>query len=173
MNLRAIEKATAALDAARDAYLALKNAETFPQSDRAWTNFVIHANRVYHYLCKGSKDYGSSEAWYGKIKHDRGKDPLLRYLHHARNADEHSLQNIKLPATLLNVSPITEASSPLTITVGYSIEGYLVPVIDRGDKYDVPEQHQGIPLADSCPLTVAQLALKYLDGIINDAKRYT
>jgi len=35
-----------------------------------------------------------SKVWWGNKLHERRTDPLLRYLWHARNADEHTLQRI-------------------------------------------------------------------------------
>jgi hypothetical protein len=172
MKREAIEKATKALDAARDAYLLLGKDESFPQSEQAWRDFLSQACRVYNYLEAGSQGCRKSNPWYGKVKHDRNKDPLLRYLHHARNADEHSLQDVKPPLTALSISPdpITEPGlQTISITVGY---GHLVPITDSGVKYDVPKEHQGKSLTDTKLLTAAQLSLDYLEGIINDAKRF-
>jgi hypothetical protein len=59
-----------------------------------WENFLIAANGIYSKLERGAKTNGKSKAWYGRKKHERKNDPLLSYLHHARNAAEHGIQRI-------------------------------------------------------------------------------
>jgi hypothetical protein len=172
MKIEAIEKATNALDAARNAYFLLREDESFPQSERAWREFLVQADRVYNYLKEGSKGCRKSQPWYGNVQHDLKNDPLLCYLRQSRNADEHSLQDVKPTLTALSILPdtVTEPGlQTISITVGY---GYMTPVTNRGTTYDVPKEHQGKPLTDTKLLTAAQLALDYLEGIINDAKRF-
>lgn len=78
----------------REAVSAIENAEDYQASLRAWIDFLTAANTVYSKLEQGAKGCGKSEAWYGRKKHERKKDPLLAYIHQARNADEHGVSPI-------------------------------------------------------------------------------
>jgi hypothetical protein len=40
------------------------------------------------------EDKRQRDGGYGRAKHERRNDPLLSYIHHARNADEHGIKDI-------------------------------------------------------------------------------
>jgi hypothetical protein len=112
----------------------------------------------------------SFQPWQGKFKRQREDDQLLRYLEHARNADEHTIQ--------LNLDDI-----PQTVTVGGDpvYVGYDVVVIaprielrsvkDRGEWYEPPVEHLGKALAERDPLKVAELGLAFYAGFVEQAER--
>lgn len=175
MDESAIRKATAALENARHALRDLELAETFPGADRAWSEFLVQTHRVFLKLKEGTKGDGRAEAWYGRIANQRKNDPLLQYLHHARNSDEHSLEEVKPPITAMSVEP-PEITKPgfqtVTLTVQLDVIGHLAPVIDRDVHYGVPNEHLGQFIRDPTPISVGHLALAYLANLIEDAKGY-
>ena len=46
----------------------------------------------------------------------------------------------------------------------------LVPVMDRGATYMPPRTHLGVPIDKLSPILMAQLAFRYLDGLIREAE---
>ena len=44
-------------------------------------------------LNKAAKVSGKASAWYGRVKKLRKDDPLLSYMHHARNSEEHGIED--------------------------------------------------------------------------------
>lgn len=170
-----IRLATDALKHAKRAAADLETSETFPAANRAWSEFLVQANRVYLKLKEGTKGQGPTEAWFGRKTHERKRDSLLQYLHHARNADEHTLSDTKPHVKPLGIHPpeITKpGNQTVTITVQFSVVGHLVPVVDYGETYDVPTAHIGKTLDNPTPVSVAQLAIDYLEHMIEEAKSF-
>ena len=127
-----IRNASACLESAKRALSDLEIAETFPESDRAWSELLVQANRVFLKLKEGAKGNGRAEAWFGRVVNHRKNDPLLQYLHHARNSDEHSLAEVKPPRKPLSVDP-PEITKPgfqaVTLTVQISVISLPFPTL--------------------------------------------
>lgn len=93
MDARAIEHAKARLRKADKAVETLKAADNFESAEDAWSDFLLAASAVYSKLEQGAKGT-KSEPWFGRKKHERRIDPLLNYLHIARNSDEHGIDRV-------------------------------------------------------------------------------
>lgn len=94
MNPAAVDQARARLSKAEKALEAFKAATDVATAEEAWTDFLVAAGTVYSKLEQGAKGYGKSEGWFGRKKKERKDDPLLRYLHYARNSNEHGIQRV-------------------------------------------------------------------------------
>ncbi len=94
MKQVALEKADDHLALARAATQRLDLSNGFKAYEEAWSQFLSQTSRFYSKMEQGSKGCPKSEPWFGKKKHERRKDQLLAYIHHARNCDEHTLQLI-------------------------------------------------------------------------------
>jgi hypothetical protein len=137
---------------------------------------------------QGAKGHGPSEAWFGRKKHERKKDELLSYLHHARNSEEHSLEGSteKTPirATAGNKwTTITNdgsdgtgiqvvATSHEKVSVKLHPSGFrLVTVRDDryGDSFDPPQIHLGQPLPEYTVVGVLLATEAYLTRMLDEA----
>ena len=94
MDTTALQHARARFAKAQKAAECLKTAVTFDEIESAWSDFLISCATVYTKLEQGSKFHPKSVAWFGQIKRTRRLDPLLQYVHQARNSDEHGIQDI-------------------------------------------------------------------------------
>ena len=147
------------------------------------------ANRVYTKLENGSKHNSKSKGWFGRIVHERRKDPLLRFIHQARNTEEHGLAgssntqaamsaqgSIHIKCTVVTddmfAVEYTPANSGSKLAVRFSLN--LCSVVDDrfGNTFEPPREHLGQPLVDVSPLGVAEAALGYLGNLITKAKRF-
>ena len=167
----------------------LKAAEYFDDAESAWSDFLLASSGIYSKLEQGAKGYPKSEPWFGIEKNLRKTDPLLRYLHFARNADEHgiervtdrSLDNLNLkfnerqPMKMqrLNQETHDPEGEPIDVVVaGPTIK--LVRIYDRrfGDSADPPETHLGnaVPFGSSFPDEVGEVAIMYLRAMIERAE---
>lgn len=190
MNTTAVEQAKAALleaKAAREAFRVAATKEGMSQFRVAWARFLMACSRIYSKLEQGSKSDPKSVAWFGRKKHDRRADALLKYLHHARDVDYHGIEHVTtvIPGKvtvfaqdrddykvtrgdgwfeLVALKPITinEQSPYLT----------LVDVTDTRfrDTFKVPTEHLGNPI-QPWPGPVADAAIAYLDGMITEASQ--
>lgn len=189
MNPHAIPKARARLSEARAAIEEIvADLPDVPIFQDRWHTFLVKSCSIYSILEQASKGNGRSEAWFGRKKHERKKDPLLSYIHHARNTEQYSvvgssergyldiISKNRYSKTITSKIPgrlpilIMTAGRPAHFQVlppGY----FLVSVKD--DRYDdtfaPPNEHLGIPINHPDPVTVARLALAYIQGMVEEA----
>jgi hypothetical protein len=84
----------ARLAKARDALSRLESAQGLNEAESAWSDVLLAGNAVYSKLEQGSKANGKATGWFGRVKKVRKDDPLLSYVHHARNSEEHAIDDI-------------------------------------------------------------------------------
>jgi hypothetical protein len=113
MNRQAIVKAEEKLVRMRRAVCAMKEASEPDQIKRSWEDFIVAATTFYNALAHGAKGNNKSNAWFGKKKHAHKTDPLLKDIHHARNAENHGIEQI----TDLASSQITLKGKGTTVTL--------------------------------------------------------
>ncbi len=94
MQKSAVEQARRRLSTAKTAYHDYQSATNFEGKKQNWTLFLTALSTIYSKLEQGSKGSGKSQAWFGRRKRERKTDDLLSYLHHARNSDEHGLEEV-------------------------------------------------------------------------------
>jgi hypothetical protein len=181
MEPLAVEQAKTRLQKAEKSLEALRIASNYEEAEEAWSDFLTAASALYSKLEQGSKSNGKSAGWYGRKKHERRKDQLLRYLHHARNSNEHGVERVvaRLPGNKfgfkgrpmkfgerepVKIQRIDDKRQPIGDQVDGFLDGpslRLVRVHDTiyDDYFDPPEEHLGtkIGLADKTPLGVGSL----------------
>ena len=126
-----------------------------------WSSFLVRANRVFTKLKQGAKS-GPASRWWQDVEHIRKDDELLRYILHARNADEHGIKRIapSIPAT-----PIGISFGPFGARRVMKPEcTVMVPVWDRGKRYDPPTTHLAQPLSIIRPNGDCILDVSYATG---------
>jgi hypothetical protein len=90
----AIRQSFARLEKARTALKHLEAAKSFDERESAWSDLLIAGNGIYSKLEQGSKVSGKATGWFGRAKKARKEDPLLSYMHHARNSEEHGIEDV-------------------------------------------------------------------------------
>ncbi len=190
MKARAVEKARARLKVAEDAVQRMKESDNpMSEFETNWYAFLAAQNSVFSILEQGAKSGGASKGWFDGVKHHRKSDPLLRYLHHARNSDEHSIEgNIerhemelvsKLPGTKITPGSETKSGQPhIAMTVGQPVDikvmmpGLrLVAVTDRNVVYAPPNLPRDQQVGDNEPLSAAEACLSHLRRLLAEAER--
>jgi len=188
------------LEKAELAVARLEQAQNIKDTETAWSDFLMAAGSIYSKFEQASKRNGVAAAWYGRVKHERKTDTLLSYIHHARNADEHGLEDItrvasrqgtlrfhepfdpkKLEGVQIRIGTDATGAPSISVSDGapISVEHYkhptvvLVAVKDTryGDTFPTPSVHLGQQLDDTRPLAIARLAVAYVKRLIEDARR--
>lgn len=163
----------------------------------SWSNFLTSSNRVFSALEQGTKASAVDRAWMVTCKSTRKSDPLLRYMQHARNADEHGVESVTglTPGRLVFGTEGAEIgyleefdgktgrfqTGPAYHSEGmdirhatelkiYPSKPRLLPVRDRGIVYHPPEEHLERPIADASPANVALLMMNYLIAKTREAQ---
>ena len=190
MKRAGVKQAKERLQMAHRHLAALEHVKNHREFEDTWYQFLMAFNAVFSKLEQGAKGIGSSEPWYGMIKHRRKKDELFHYLHQARNSAEHGLERVserkpggigigKGGETVHGMS--FDGNGNITIKAGpkgeiptitrYPDQYVLTVAIDslHKDKTDPPRCHQGKKLADNSPQAVASLGLLFAEECIQDA----
>jgi hypothetical protein len=195
MDAEAVEQAKNRLKKAERAFDALRTATNYDDAEDAWSDFLLAASTIYSKLEQGSKSKGTSAPWFGRKRKERKDDPLLHFLHLARNSDEHGIERvasrggnprdhggISLKFNEYREHTITEVRDPKTgevklqnikaILHGPSLQ--MVRIHDRrfGTYCDPPTKHLGktIEVEDNSLIGVASLGFDYLSALVAEAE---
>lgn len=188
MIVEAIKQAEERLARAKVA-LAVLNTGGEPDSrESAWIDLITALGTVYSKLEQGAKQSGESAAWYGRMKNERKSDPLLSYVHHARNSAEHGISPTgrlaKQAVSFVGIMKIgTEAGIRLTpdgpkpFSTDPDLDLQFVEndvhlhiVRDRGIIYHPPMEHLGKPLLEFGARCIGALAVEYVERMIDVAR---
>lgn len=197
MKSVAIEKAEGHLEVAREALDRLRIEGGYKSYERAWSVIIAELSRFYSKLEQGAKGCNLSEPWFGQVKRARKTDPLMAYLHHARNSEEHGLEyitqrgadglSLRFPATnevkvgfemMIDDAGVMHVRNPTVQSPNGGIESVeivnprvdLVQVWDRGIAYQPPQNHKTRPIVDCSPLGCARLAIRCLESTLAEAR---
>ena len=185
MKNAAVAKAARKLKRALDALDSLRQSETAEATERAWEDFLMASGSIYAALEEGSKGEARSTPWFGREKHRRKKDPLLRYLHFARNVEEHGLvkivtrnsSSVQLMSPYAGVALQPNGKNTWLVVGTRGVVKFahdivcLAAVTDTrfNDSADPPTTHLGQPITAATPLAVAELGFTYLEAMIANA----
>lgn len=162
------------LKAASHAFGEMFGIPTFHEFDRAWREVLHHLERAWNKLvaeCEGRKNWPKLKS---KYEHLRKTDPLLKYVIHARNVSEHTIAQV-----VQDWNPNLRVSS---VPGGTRIEWDewdrpLLPVVNRGTRFNPPKSHLGKPMQHyrvigvSEPRTVAELAITFYVEAFNEVSK--
>jgi hypothetical protein len=185
MNQNAVNAARVQLGRATQSLTELKGSNDFATIETHWAAFLVAMTRVFTKLEQGSKTSYKSNAWWGRRVHEKKTDPLLRYLLHARNADEHTLQQITEfnPGRAHVGQPTAQEIADLHHQLEHETRPHAVlglaevvfphvvlkEVVDKGVRFSPPQSHLDVPLTNTSPAHVGDLALAYLEAMIKEA----
>lgn len=187
MKEEAVRQAEDRLARAEEGLARLKAAESAKEMEQGWHTLIGAAGTVYSKLEQGAKGSGKSEPWFGRRKKERNDDPLLRYVHHARNSSEHSIEKIvhktewavSVPISPTGWTKVGVRAGPGNTAIPFSNQAEmivtgpemaLVSVTNRGVRYDPPTEHLGQPLVSQEPGDVGDRLIEYLREMIAEAR---
>lgn len=172
-------------------FVAAQRADTFKEFEDAWDDFLIHSDTVFEQIKATCAKDQKLLTWHGERQAVRRKDPLLKYLWEARNANEHSVQTVSSfrdaeyailpprdgsPFTLngviggpnTNFTLTSHGAEPPRVWINQPTV-IVLPVRARdGQIYNPPTTHLGERLAEGSPLEIAYKALKFMDKLITE-----
>jgi hypothetical protein len=190
----AFERAKKRLLMAANDFEALSQSKDFDEFEPRWCHFLISANAVDMILeshAKGPRE----QPFYGKRVKLRRTDPLLRYMHYARNSAEHGIEPVvqhqagrvaigrggepvHIKSLEFNRGKMVAEFVPIngvmpTVEV-VAAHPKLVPVFDMRSKTraDPPTTHLGEPLNDTTPIAVGLAWLSYLQRSLLEMEQF-
>ena len=194
MNPIALNHAQTDLSRARAALERLENAGSLDAAADAWTDFLTAAGRIFTKLEQGAKTNGKSSHWFGLKKHARKTDPLLAYIHHARNSIEHALEDVtnkddggiginftkggfsgdlhldtRGPTPMFDYRSADPENIPILKIIRPHLRLLSVRDMRAGRVYMPPTTHLGQIVDDRSPAGVARLALRFVEQMVTEA----
>lgn len=154
----------------------MQRAKTLEEAEQGWSEYLLAVASIYSKLELGCKADGSLAGWFGRVKKERKDDHLLSYLHHARNSDEHTIDDITtMRDHSYKLHPIEsdeEGVKAFQIETLDTPSWILLPVKDEryGDSFNPPGWHMGKALIDESPTNVAKVGLEYMESLVETAE---
>jgi hypothetical protein len=189
MKLIALQQAKARLVRATEAKERLFNATSLDEAEAAWSDFLLATSTIYSKLEQGAKGCGVSQGWFGRKKKERRDDGLMRYLHYARNSDEHGIERTVETTTdnpslrfneryELQVQRLDdETKQPVEVVFDSVVSGPTIRPIRAhdtrfNDYCDPPTHHRGeeIQRGRNFCSDIAAKGLAYLGDLIAEAE---
>ncbi len=186
--LRHARSELAAASRAIDGMNGAKNMEVF---EAEWRHFLSCLEKAWVKVERACEPHKNAfQPWQGKFHRLRKKDMLLRYLNQARDADNHSIQDM----TALHpggtgvsfVNPIGGyvkslrfgepgeiihyEGDPINITVT-APHPIAVKVKNSGEWYNTPTSHLGKPVHNARPAELAMLGLAFYQDYVDQAAK--
>lgn len=164
-----------------------KSLEDFETEWRAYLNCIEKLWQKVERCCQHIRS--TFEPWQGSYHRLRKKDMLLRYLKQARDADNHSIQDVT------KIQPGSRGYRFLNPNGGYikrmeirdgevvHYEGdpmiveetppqpVAVPVKNNGEWFNPPTSHLGQPVVTQHPLALAELGLKFYSEYLAEVEK--
>lgn len=178
------------LMAAEKALADMRGAKSLDEFEMEWRTCLNHLEKMWQKVercCQHVR--GQFEPWQGQFHRLRKKDMLLRYLKQARDADNHSVQDVT------RVEPGSRGYKFLNPRGGYikrmeirngEVVHYqgdpmiveekpphpvAVPVMNNGEWFNPPTSHLGQPIATPHPVLLAELGIKFYSDYLDQVQK--
>jgi hypothetical protein len=165
----------------------MKRASTFTEFEAAWQDALTRIERAWNKM-RGAFADSAYEPWRGNHASLRKTDPLLRYVSHARDAEEHTVADTLShePGTIainpasghsLHIDELAMAGGVMSLKSPQAIKvtiqpgrASLLPATTRGVTYQPPTEHCGRPLERTDPVYIAERAIEYYEQLLADSE---
>lgn len=185
MSLDAAKKELAA---AKRALASMKSATSFEVFEEEWRDLLNCLEKIWNKVERGCQhDRKRFQPWQGRFAGLRRKDMLLRYLKQARDADNHSIQEVAevKPGhrTMNFVNPkggyiehmeihngevVQYKGDPMVVT-DHPPTVEAVKVKNSGNWYNPPTAHLDNPVNSKHPVVLGELGLGFYENFLNEA----
>ena len=183
-----LKHSRAELTAAERAIDAMRQAPTLEEFEAEWRDFLNHLEKAWIKVERACQPQAAAfQPWQGMYLRLRKKDMLLRYLKQARDADNHSIQDIAevKPGSqsyrFINPSgghikrmEIVDGvvrhyeGDPMTVEIRPP-EPVAVRVQNRGEWFNPPTSHLDQPVESQHPVYLAELGLRFYTRFVQEA----
>lgn len=159
----------------------MRAAKKHDEYTAAWDDFLHHASRVYDQMQRALKKCREGRALSDRLARDRKKDPLLKYIHEARNVEQHGIEPTvaegwtiipkgKVDLGTIELGPNMEPRVPnwrpmepgAELVISHFRE--LIPLRNKrsGKSIDPPTIHLGKCIKGRSAFVVSEVAFHYL-----------
>lgn len=186
----ALKQPRSELSAAARAIDSMKAAETFESFEADWRQFLSCLEKAWNKTERACQPHKAKfQPWQGKFQALRKKDMLLRYLKQARDADNHSIQDIaelNPGYTGLNfanksygeIKQLTIENGVITHYEGDDMVISVKPphpvalrVKNNGQWFNPPTSHLDSPVESNHPVDLAILGLAFYSSFLDSVEK--
>lgn len=178
------------LAAAAKAITGMRDAKSLDEFETQWRSYLNAIEKLWQKVERCCQHVRNAfEPWQGVYHRLRKKDMLLRYLKQARDADNHSIQDVtKIQPGRRGyrfVNPIGGYIKHMEIRNGEVVhyEGdpmvveetpphpVAVAIKNNGEWFNPPTSHLGQPIKTQHPLLLAELGLKFYSEYLDETEK--
>ena len=178
------------LAAAEKAIGGMRRAQSLDDFEVEWRAYLNCIEKLWQKVERSCQHVcGVFAPWQGKYHRLRKKDMLLRYLKQARDADNHSIQDVTKiqPGSrayrfanpqggyikhmeIRNGAVVHYEGDPMTVeeTLPHPVA---VPVKNNGEWFNPPSSHLELPVTTHHPVDLAVLGLMFYSGYIAEVEK--
>ena len=140
------------LELAWESAEAMRNTGDYDTIEGNWRRVLNHLEKVWVKTERCCQPFRTEfEPWQRPYRELRQSDPLLVYLKQARDADNHSAQDV----TYVIHGTIRASAHQASILLWTGPEPVVGPVTNRGNTYEPPDHHLGQELGTRDPRLLA------------------
>jgi hypothetical protein len=182
----ALKPAKLELQAAAKSIAEMRSAKSLVEFETAWRAFLNCLEKAWlkaERCCEPVR--AQFQPWQGTYHRLRKKDMLLRYLKQARDADNHSIQDVAkiepgsrgirfanrqggyIKKLTINNGQITHYEGDPIVVEDKPPTVVAVPVKNSGAWYNPPTSHLDRPVTSQHPLHLSELGLKFYEEYIH------
>lgn len=185
-----LKHSKADLNSAQRAIEAMAGAESFDSYEGEWREFLGLIEKAWVKVERACVPIQARfQPWQGQYQALRRKDMLLRYLKAARDADNHSIQDLTKmdPGSrsigfanprggyiehmeIRNGEIVEYRGDPIVVTDTLP-HPVALPVKNSGQWYNPPTSHLGKPVTDRHPTALAMMGLEFYRAFVAEAER--
>lgn len=168
----ALKQAIAALTEMLHGLRQIGIADNHEQAAAGWSRFLNGSQKVYNKLCAGAKGHPESFSWMQRQLDIRKTDQGLAYVHQARHAEEHGLEEgaTEQPTRpfYMDVGEVEYHGRKFPVTL-MPRGSYLGPITNRGVTYYPPALEDGPELGRTPLLWLAERTAEQIGEMVNAA----
>lgn len=174
------------LTAASKSIINMSNAKSIDEFETEWRGYLNAIEKLWQKAERCCQPFRSTfQPWQGTFHRLRKKDMLLRYLKQARDADNHSIQDVTRiepgkrgyrfanpkggyikHMEIRNGEVVHYEGDPMVVeeTPPHPVA---IPVKNNGEWFNPPTSHLDQPIPNHHPVLLAELGLKFYSDYLN------
>ena len=192
MTVDPLKHPRAELKAAENALQAMRAAQSFDKFEEEWRSFLNHLEKVWVKAERACQHIQNQfQPWQGEYSRLRKKDMLLRYLKQARDADNHSIQEVvehkpgrysfSVPGGpgVVRIDRLSTGGDGRVIEyvgshrptiIDEPPQINVVPVKNNGQWFNPPTSHLDESVSVRHPVQIAELGLRFYAGWLSEVE---
>ena len=177
------------LFAAAKAIAGMRQAKSMDEFEVEWRAFLNCLEKVWQKVEQSCQHIRVSfEPWQGKYHRLRKKDMLLRYLKQARNADNHSIQELTklepgsrgyrfvdrrggyIKHMEIRNGEVVRYEGDAMIVEETLPHPVVMPVLNNGEWFNPPSSHLEHPISTQHPVDIAEFGAKFYSSYLDEVQ---